>query len=313
MKQLTARETGDVVRRLEIGHSLGQAFGLVDPATDVRYTFHSHQRHQLIVPRDGVVTVESERRLLVAGPGQAVWIPARRRHATALRAARQASVFFDARVFASIARDVCLFAVPEVVGAMAEHAANTGPRGNPGRAFFAVLRALCARASRADAGPSLPRPRSGNLLRAVEAMLARLANPDFAEVARAAGMSARTLRRSFRAETGLAPRDYLNRARMLWAMQSLAGARAQSVLEVTLATGFNSPSAFTAAFRRCFGKTPSELRADVARAQPTSSPGRRPTRGGPGPQTAPLAADELAGPSTHARLGRPGRNRGVDA
>src|SRR3954464_8237485 len=99
MKQLTARETADVARRLDTERPLGPAFGLVDPATDVRYTFHSHQRHQLIVPRDGVVTIESERRLLVAGPGQAVWIPALRRHATALRVARNASVFFDARVF----------------------------------------------------------------------------------------------------------------------------------------------------------------------------------------------------------------------
>ena len=270
MKQLTARETADVVRRLETERPLGPAFGFVDPATDVRYTFHTHQRHQLIVPRDGVVTVESEHRLLVAGPGQAVWIPARSRHATALRAARKASVFFDARVFASIARDVCLFTVPDVVSAMAEHAAALGARVNPGHAFFTALRALCLQASRADEGPSLPRPRSVNLQRAVEAMLARLAQPDLAEVARVAGMSARSLRRSFRAETGLAPRDYLGRARMLWAMQSLAGPRAQSVLEVSLATGFNSPSAFTAAFRRCFGKSPRELRAAPARPPVTS-------------------------------------------
>jgi len=264
-KRLSPRETAAVVRRLEAERPRAGAFGFVSPSADVHYAFHAHGRHQLIVPRSGVVTVESERRLLVASAGHAVWIPAGRRHATALRGALKASVYFDRRAFPAIADDVRLFAVPEVVGAMAEHAALAPATAAPDATFFVALRALCVEALRAGEGPALPRPRAPGLLRASEALLARLDAPaDFAAAARAAGMSARNLRRAFRAETGLSLSAFLRRARMLWAMQMLAAPAPKSVLEVALATGFGSPSAFTAAFRRCFGKRPREVR--VARA-----------------------------------------------
>ncbi|PYQ60799.1 MAG: AraC family transcriptional regulator, partial [Acidobacteria bacterium] len=75
-----------------------------------------------------------------------------------------------------------------------------------------------------------------------------------AEVARASAASERTLERLFRAETGLPFGVWRQRARLLRALQLLAEGGA--VAEVANAIGYESTSAFVAAFRRALGTTP---------------------------------------------------------
>lgn len=82
------------------------------------------------------------------------------------------------------------------------------------------------------------------------------------EVSRAAGVSERTLRRQFRSATGLSWRSYLLQARLLRAMALLAEP-GPSVLAVATDVGFESVSAFTRAFVRCCGETPSAYRRRV--------------------------------------------------
>jgi AraC-like DNA-binding protein len=101
----------------------------------------------------------------------------------------------------------------------------------------------------------LPMPRDPRAARA--AALVRAA-PDvrlrLARLAREAGASPRTLERVFRAETGLAVGAWHQRARMLRALELLAAGEA--VTRTSLSLGYESPSAFVAAFRRVFGTTP---------------------------------------------------------
>lgn len=75
-----------------------------------------------------------------------------------------------------------------------------------------------------------------------------------ADVTREAGASPRTLERLFKAETGLSFGAWCQRARMLHALQLLAGGG--SVTATSLSVGYESLSAFVAAFRRAFGTTP---------------------------------------------------------
>ncbi len=99
---------------------------------------------------------------------------------------------------------------------------------------------------------------------AVAAALARIARidenaPRLADLAAAAGLSARQLQRRFRAATGLSPGRAAAEARLARAHQ-LVQQTAMSVTEIAIACGFGSPEHFSRSYRRRFGRAPREDR-----------------------------------------------------
>jgi AraC-like DNA-binding protein len=74
------------------------------------------------------------------------------------------------------------------------------------------------------------------------------------EWAKQAGASERTLERLFHAEVGTSFGKWQQQARLLRALELLAGG--ESVTAVAFETGFETPSAFIAMFRRALGTTP---------------------------------------------------------
>jgi len=68
-------------------------------------------------------------------------------------------------------------------------------------------------------------------------------------------MNSRTLARLFQRETGMNFGAWCRQARLLLSLPKLAAGA--SILEVALAHGYESPSAFTAMFRRTLGVPPS--------------------------------------------------------
>ena len=101
----------------------------------------------------------------------------------------------------------------------------------------------------------LPMPRDTRALRAARHVRD---TPDgvhtLAKVAKHAGASGRTLERLFRGETGLSFGAWRQRVRLLRALELLADDA--SVTATALAVGYESTSAFVAAFRRTLGTTP---------------------------------------------------------
>ncbi len=114
---------------------------------------------------------------------------------------------------------------------------------------------------RPDAAPRLPRA-----CRVVTVSPLLLADPadarGLAAWARAAGASPRTLARLFAKETGLTFRAWRQRARLLHALVELAARK--PVTSVAFEAGYDSPSAFIAAFKREFGTTPARYFRDQA-------------------------------------------------
>ena len=83
-------------------------------------------------------------------------------------------------------------------------------------------------------------------------------------VARQSGLSARTLERLFRAETGMSFGLWRQKARLLESVRLLA--QGGSVTDAALDSGYSSVSAYIAAFKQTFGCTPGAMLTEQAGA-----------------------------------------------
>jgi len=94
--------------------------------------------------------------------------------------------------------------------------------------------------------------------RAARVAVALISDPsderELGDWARMAGASGRTLTRLFLRETGLSFSEWRQRCRLLAALDMLSAG--QSVSDVAYASGYRSPSAFSAAFSKAFGAAP---------------------------------------------------------
>jgi transcriptional regulator GlxA family with amidase domain len=102
--------------------------------------------------------------------------------------------------------------------------------------------------------------------RRVADMLTRAPGGDLsiAKLARKAGASLRTIERCFVVETGMSVGEWRRRVRLVHAMRLIQSG--SSVTDASIDVGYASPSAFTQAFTRQFGRAPSVLRRSRARA-----------------------------------------------
>ncbi|PAT31300.1 helix-turn-helix domain-containing protein [Vandammella animalimorsus] len=115
--------------------------------------------------------------------------------------------------------------------------------------------------------PGLPLPRSAALQALAQAFLAAPDSADdLPQWARRARMSASTLQHRFKAETGLSPSHWRQRARLMRAQELLAGGA--SVTAAAMHVGYGNVSAFIEAFARHFGATPGQyLQANATPAR----------------------------------------------
>lgn len=104
----------------------------------------------------------------------------------------------------------------------------------------------------------LPLPVDARALKAAEWVLKNPADEATAiEVARRCGLSARTLERLFRAETGMRFGLWRQKAKLLESMRVLV--ESGSVTDAALDSGYSSVSAYIAAFKQTFGCTPGAI------------------------------------------------------
>ena len=229
------------------------------PADSLART-HSHAFGQLSFAGEGVLTVSTPTGSHVAPPRRAVWVPPGMAHAvTTSERAEMRSLYIraDQPIFCptrclvltvtSLAR--------ELIVAAAALPPDYDAEGPAGRLVAVLLDQL---ATLPEAGFSLPWPDDPRLLGLCRALAAA---PDDARpmetIAKDAGMTGRTLARRFQSETGLSFGKWRRRQRLLAALAHLeAGA---SVTAAGLESGYESASAFVAAFREAFGSTPGEF------------------------------------------------------
>lgn len=221
---------------------------------------HRHPWCQFSYAISGVLGVRTPDGDYVAPPRYAVWVPPGVPHQVVnRRQTEMRSLYLDPAFAAALPTECRVLEVTPLarelirrVSALPVEYDEAGPAGR----LVAVLGDELAQLQ--PAAFTLPLPQD----RRLAALCARLQeSPEdrdtLADWAARAGASERTLTRLFQKETGLTFREWRQRLRLLLALPALEAG--DSVTRVALAHGYDSPSAFIAAFRSAFGQSPGEL------------------------------------------------------
>jgi AraC-like DNA-binding protein len=219
---------------------------------------HSHERAQLIFAAEGVMMVGTADGSWAVPPQRAVWMPAGVRHEIRMAGTvAMRTLYVRADASRELPPDVRVIAVSALLRELILRACGLpllyDESGPPARIVALILDEIAALPTLA-LDLAMPRdPRLARICRALQA------DPGSARTledwACAAGASSRTLARLFPRQTGATFAAWRQQARLLAALARLAAG--QPVTRVALDLGYDSPSAFTALFRRAFGTTPS--------------------------------------------------------
>ncbi|MEZ5294523.1 MAG: helix-turn-helix transcriptional regulator [Vicinamibacterales bacterium] len=204
----------------------------------------------------GVMTVTTPEGMWVVPPHRAVWIPAGVTYSvrTSGRVSLRTLFLRPALARGRLPRTCVALNVSALVRELILHAArrNTLRRDDPADRRLAKV-IVDQLAASPQVPLQLPMPADP---RARSAAAAAQDDPAIAAtaLARAAGASARTLERLFQRDTGMPFGRWRRRARLIGALRLLAAGT--PVTQAALDVGYQTPSAFIAAFRRELGTTP---------------------------------------------------------
>jgi len=221
---------------------------------------HAHSRHQLIYAVQGVMVVQADAGRWAVPPTRAIWMRAGMTHEircvgevhmrSLLVAVDAAPRLLDGTQAVGISP-----LLRELIRAAMDVPQPYVPGTRDGRVMRLILDELRAL-------PVLPlhlhMPSDARLLQVCAALQRR---PDdastLADWAQRLGVDVKTIQRLFVKETGMSFGQWRQQARLLRGLELLA--TGEKVIDVALALGYDSPSAFAAMFRKQFDQTPSQF------------------------------------------------------
>lgn len=250
------------MRHVDVDSVPAELFGLSDELGRVDGDWHAHMRHQLLYARSGTLRIEVHDGAWVLPPRCAAWVRAGVVHrVSARRAVSLHTLYVDRRRAVGPDAAVGVFETTALGREMVLHAMRWGPRRDPAdpvaEAFFGAVVVLLDEWTAAEAPYGLALGRSDTTRAAIRWSFARLDDPALCVdgAARAAGTSARTLRRRMVEETGGSWRDLVQRARILRAVEALSDPAA-SVQQACEAAGYQSLGTFSRCFSDALGASP---------------------------------------------------------
>lgn len=226
--------------------------GFVDPR-------HTHKRAQFLYATTGVTSVTTDTASFVVPPQRAVWVPGGVAHEVHCRGhVSVRTLYIDPQGRSDLPGTCGVLDVSdllrELILAAIALPIEYDVDGRDGRIMALILDEIAA----APCIPlHVPMPQDPRLMRICRAILADPAHSDtLDDWARIAGMGRRTFTRMFRRETQTTFATWRQHVRLMEALSRLASG--EPVTTVAFDVGYNSPSAFTAMFRRAFGAAPTQ-------------------------------------------------------
>jgi len=223
---------------------------------------HTHPWGQLVYATTGSMRVATPTAAWLAPPTRAIWVPGgvpheiEMRGTVAMRTLYLAPAGEDPRLAACRAIEVA-----PLLRELILHIVRLGMLDTDEPAHARIEGLLVDLLADAATVPfELPLPTDARARAFADRLLADPgAEVSLAGMAQGAGASLRTLQRLFLGETGLPLEAWRSRARMQQAVVSLSNGA--PVTEAALDAGYQSASAFIAAFKKAFGVTPARWRA----------------------------------------------------
>ena len=219
-----------------------------------RFERHAHDTHQLVWAAEGVLTVAADAGTWVLPPSRALWVPAGLRHETiASERSTMRTLYLEADRCPILWESPRPVVATALLAALIEHlsddALDPQHRARAEALVFDVLEPVEV----ATVQVTMPSDE-----RAVEVARALISNPadtrNLTAWGREIGASGRTLTRAFLAGTGIPFARWRTSVRLQAAIPLLAAG--EPVATVAGYVGYETPSAFIAAFRRHTGVTP---------------------------------------------------------
>ena len=231
---------------------------------------HAHERDQLLFAIAGIMRIHSLDDAWIVPPDRAVYIPAGLAHSVSMRGnVDMRTLYIDPTVFVDLPTHATVLEVGSLLRALVlaliEEPILYEVNGRGGDiARLIVSEFTEARALRYV----LPMPRNDNgdkrLKRLCSALLEDPSSPNtLDDWAHDVGASPRTLARLFQKDLGMSFALWRQRVRFHNAIEALIRGDPMSV--IAQSSGYRSPSAFTAAFRKSVGEPPSNFRPNCTR------------------------------------------------
>lgn len=219
---------------------------------------HSHGHIQILYACSGVMAVRTREASYVVPPQRAVWLPVNADHEVSCRGPLSLRTLY-LRPDLGRGADACrVFEVSDLLKALILEAGTFGTgyelEGRTGKIVDLLLGEI---ARMPDAPHQVSMPGDPRLLRVCTPILDDPSDPrDINEWAQIAGMARRTFTRAFKRETGMGFAMWRQQVRLMDALALLASG--SPITQVAFEVGYDSPSSFSAMFRRAFGVSPSQ-------------------------------------------------------
>jgi AraC-like DNA-binding protein len=218
---------------------------------------HHHPEDQLVFASKGVMTIYTRAGIWVVPPLRGVWIPAGTPHRIAMSGAvSMRTLYFRSKLIAAMPRKCVVINVSPLLRELILHACSISrlTKRSPGQRRIIEMIGDLLKESR-SAALQLPLPSDPRAHRVAERLVAEPGQRETLEdLCRKCGASKRTVHRTFVAETNLTFGKWRQQLRLLHALQLLSAGH--KITAVAMDSGYDSPSAFIAMFKKQLGTTP---------------------------------------------------------
>jgi AraC-like DNA-binding protein len=231
---------------------------------DARLPEHDHRWHQVLYTATGAVRVLTAEATWFVPPSRAIWIPKGIRHAVAILDHAHMRSLYVLPAASRLPTDACRVIevshlLRELIADLGTHATEADPRRERLVSDLILDELRIAQTLRVD----VPLPTDKRLVALCNAMIAEPASTrTLDEWAPLVAASARTLARLFAEELDTTFAQWRQRMRLAHAAPLVA--RGWPLSRVAMELGYSSQSAFSAMFKRTFGKPPSVFYASTS-------------------------------------------------